>query len=538
MSGGSKEALNLNQEDDRKKLIELFKFLGLKHLLVGPTESQFLQSLFSSSSEEAEALKEVLLDAHAFVESLKKEHGLSQGDIRDWWALYSSMGQGRKLKEEIPKYVYSPPLSRGEGTAWDRVDAVADHSMSYTYLALNALGIVVGWLMYASGVGPAAMTGVTAATAIGATWNYIDVVGGFVQAAKAFRDKNHATGSALFLSSAQLLSFSLAANIGYYVTQTVSASMAASFMGFSFAGCMAIAVGIEVAKYRECGRKMKTFKEQMDGLKGEYYKALKAIPGVEGTIERLEKDINESKNSQDLKLLQQDLISKKQELKGYEQTINKYQQLQTGYYMLQAKQADHKRAAISWGACTVGMLGVALAASLAAGPFAPAALIGVAAVATITGAMRIWWKNRVKHADNLQEAFARPKGGGKNLKERLDSLCAEEDLSVGNVIVNLREEVTMKGLGKFSDTKISFEEYLNKMLHTNPKKAEAIIKVLEDALENDNVTLEELDKALDIRRGVGFKVGKSTGQKILDKLINGTSDNQQRPNPDEQMNPV
>lgn len=247
------------------ELIELLRWLGVDKSLKKKAFRDYAREIFTSSTddyasgidgkEQMPALRKLLEELHGFMNELKAKHNLSKGDMHSWWALYQE-DRGKDLAAKLKK--------QSTTDYFELSDDVADKTMAYTYLALNILGVAIAALALHPGAGiVTSITGATAATAISSTWNYIDVVGGYVQAVKAFRDGNYATGFATFTSSSQLLAFTMTANIGYYVTHTVSAAMAGGFMGFAFAACMVIAAGIEYLSVLNYDSKMEHIKPQL-----------------------------------------------------------------------------------------------------------------------------------------------------------------------------------------------------------------------------------------------------------------------------------
>lgn len=130
-------------------------------------------------------------------------------------------------------------------TAIAKFAAGSNTTMTSVYAIFNGLGFAMALFSLAHGhISPelAVLTGVLVA---GQTWNHIDSIFGYAVALDQYMDGKYVEASISTVSTTQLLAATLTGILGHYAFHTVGATVAVGLLGFSFAGCMFLAAGIE-----------------------------------------------------------------------------------------------------------------------------------------------------------------------------------------------------------------------------------------------------------------------------------------------------
>lgn len=498
--------------------------------------------------KKAQALESYLFAMYEFVKDLKasavldKYTRFSKGIINAWWEMIGA-GAEKDLKAIFP---YAPTALKSE-----KPNEYADKIMTGVYLGLNIAGCALAAFALGSvnlgnlGV----LAGGTATSATAATWNYIDVIGGVVQGWHEMGAGNYYKGTSLFVSSGQLTASTLAANIGQAVG-TVGGAAAVGLTGFSFAACMFIACGADLASIYQTNKRIKALETKQTPVMSEIkllqpeIQTLKcrkdmimsspayttARDGVKsatielgksrarGCLEDIKRDEQKLTGA---KLALQDITSEikdiQAEIKPLELKLKKLKMKNALYNKTilheKAKKANLGRSATSWAACGVAMTAVAVAGFLAANVATMGGLaaltVAVAGVAVLTGLIRKWWVQRRDYEANLKTAL------DKGLEERIGSLPKDTLEDAG---IHLDRKAELKSFKLFKSTN-TLRTYLKEMMYKDLNKAEALIKALEETPPN-----KDTFKAILAQKRDSLDMGKTTGAKLFDAMDSKGSD--------------
>lgn len=475
-----------NKKMTKEQLNNLFTWLQVDEswLSVSQSEGRSTQELSEQVFpllEQNQNLENHFRAIYHFVAHLRKDCGYSDRNIHQWWEQAkkretAALNQSQLLRvasgsdsgpEHLGIRTHMPEEAKKGTPITEQASNFATNRMTNVYLALTIFATVCAAIALAVALKqtsvPTFFKDVAApgvATAVGSTWNYIDVVRGFAEAFRQYQLGDR-TWMATLTSSVQLMACTMAANIGVHAG--MAASMASGLIGFSFAACMGIAALVEWNGYFSAKDKAEKLKKDM----------IKIGP----------KDLN-------------------------------YPRVSEEYLRQRAIAADHCRQARSWTTCFVGMLGVALAATLTVGiastGVGAGVLLGISLVAVASALIRQWWVNRVNHQANVTGSLQE---GENSLKAQIDSL--PEALVIAGREVSLTNTHLVGGrINRLFRQSLSFKEYLYDLMVQDPDKARAVVR----ELTSDEPKLANLDKLLGKRRGMNTGIGQTRGQALLKAL--------------------
>ncbi len=306
----------------------------------------------------------------------------------------------------------------------------------------------------------------------GTSWNGLDTLGGAVLGLQQFAQGERTMGMINFTGSVQLAASTIIANLAKY-TPLIHLSHAAigGLMGFSFAACMAVSGCVEVVAAHQCSTRIKVLEKKLTGLR-------KSLDQVQND------DVEEVKVKDKCLSLQKIILFEK------------------------AKRENHKRSALAWGACAIGMTAVATISYITLSGLTfgvlPAVTVAVAAVATLSGVARTAWVKHKDHVENLKTSL-------KN--DQLNALNVSLKRCKDKKFLSPDETVT---IGLFNK-KTTLRTYLEEMMIHNPTKFQTLLRILQDAsLTKENFCLAFKSALSTHRRCCLFGgVGATTGSRIM-----------------------
>lgn len=256
------------------------------------------------------------------------------------------------------------------------------------------------------------------------SWGYVNALGGVVQGIAEIRLGNKTEGTAMLLSSTQLITATVLTHVGK-AAGLLTAASAGGIMAGSFTLCMLTAWGIERNQARIANQRIKLLEEELAKV-------------------REAADLNP----------------------------DKIEHLEYAILLEKANRQNHLRQATSWKWSAGVMLTATVVSVLALSTLSlgavPAISAGIAALAILTTMVRRWWANSVDHTSFAQKAR------DNNQLAELDGIGDQEiQFDDGRGTLSLKTPIKI-GWGPFKQTK-TFGEVLKEMLFQDYQKANKLI---------------------------------------------------------------
>lgn len=460
------------QDDQNEKAIgfeeyeEIFQYFGV-------LSANVVKKI--SSQAEQEKLKRILAEIKIIFDSLKNKKQLSPLALMNWMDVFA------ELDKEDGNPQANLLTKAGSRLSW--LAKAGDTEMTVAYLVLNLFGLVITCFGVAGSVGCLTEPTSAASSGIASGWNGGDTLSGFLVGLHQINQGEYGLGFANIFSSAQLITFTTLHDIAsFHSIPNMSASIACSLMGFSFAFGMFMSCGMELYEIKKCDERIRDLQTEL------------AI---------VEKDLK-------LNLHDDNLIKKRDTL---QKTI----------YIEQAQRENHKRSAKSWALCALAMTAVAVftyitLSGLSFGAL-PAATLVAAAAAFVSSLVRAWWVSRKNHVDHVKAALSTK--SGDSMRKRINDAVAQRPFGL-----DFDRLIPIKTKGIFKE-QISLKSYLEKLIVEDSNKLEKILDAIKSGNRNNFIAALKSHQNSFLIGGFG----NSTGFQIY-TLLNSHSSSKPRDSQD------